>query len=130
MPSGTVCSCIKKRHREYDRLSRDRKAKAFYESSEWECIRRKVLQLDGGIDVYRYMTQGEIVLADTVHHITPLREDWAMRCCVENLMSLNHDTHSMIETLYEKDREGTEKRLKEMLQSYREEQGQGGSEKF
>ncbi len=130
MPSGTVCSCVKKRHREYDRLSRDRKAKAFYVSSEWERIRRKVLQLDGGIDVYRYMTQGEIVLADTVHHITPLREDWAMRCCVENLMSLNHDTHSMIETLYEKDREGTEKRLKEMLQSYREEQGQGGSEKF
>ena len=45
-------------------------------------------------------------------------------------MSLNRDTHSMIEMLYEKDREGTVKKLKEMLRLYREEQGQGGSEKF
>ena len=74
------------------------------------------------------MTKGEIVLADTVHHITPLREDWSVRCSINNLMSLNHDTHSMIEMLYGKDREGTEKKLKKMLELYRE--GQGGSEKF
>ena len=128
MPAGTFCGCAKARHQEYDRLSRDRKTKAFYVSSEWERARRKVLQLDGGIDVYLYMTKGEIVLADTVHHITPLREDWSVRCSINNLMSLNHDTHSMIEMLYGRDREGTEKKLKKMLELYRE--GQGGSEKF
>lgn len=126
MQAGTACECIKTRHREYDRMSRNKKTKAFYVSSEWKRIRRKVLQLDGGLDVYLYMTQGKIVLADTVHHIIPIQEDWSMRCCVENLMSLNHNTHSMIEKMYEKDREGTEKKLKKMIRLYREEQGAGG----
>ena len=130
MQAGTTCDCVKARHREYDRLTRDRRSKAFYTSNEWERVRRKVLQMDDGLDVYLYMTQGKVVLADTVHHIIPLREDWSMRCSVENLMSLNRDTHSMIEMLYEKDREGTVKKQKEMLRLYREEQGQGGSEKF
>lgn len=130
MPAGTVCECVKLRHREYDRLSRDRRARAFYTGIEWENARQMTLQMDGGIDVYLYMTRGEVVLADTVHHITPLREDWSLRCSVENLMSLNHDTHSMIEKLYGKDREKTEKQLREMVRLYRKELGQGGSEKF
>lgn len=58
--------------------------------------------------------------ADTVHHIIPLRDDWNRRNDIENLMSLNHDTHSTIESLYRKDKELTQKILKEMLNEYRE----------
>lgn len=124
LPTGTTCDCIKSRHREYDRFGRDRKSKAFYISHEWERIRKTVLELDEGIDVYLYMTKGEVTAADTVHHITPLRDDWSKRCSVDNLISLNHDTHSMIEQLYKKDQEGTEKRLRALLASYREGRGE------
>ena len=52
------------------------------------------------IDVYMYMTKGKIVPADTVHHIIPLRSDWSKRLEASNLMSLHHDTHSMLEREY------------------------------
>lgn len=126
MQAGTSCSCIKIRHREYDRFSRNQKAKAFYVSSEWERIRKTVLEMDEGIDVYLYMTGGELVLADTVHHIIPLMDDWSMRCETENLISLNHDTHSMIEQFYKEEKAETERKLKEMLRLYRNGKGQGG----
>lgn len=126
MSSGTTCSCIKSRHKEYDRSSRDQKAKAFYTGSEWNHMREKVLQMDERLDVYLYMTRGEIVLADTVHHIIPLRDDWSKRLETGNLMSLSHDTHSMIEQLYKSDKAGTEELLKEMLRLYRKRKRQGG----
>ena len=39
LPSGTKCECIKERHKEYDKYSRDKKADAFYHSIEWEIAR-------------------------------------------------------------------------------------------
>lgn len=65
------------------------------------------------------MTTGEILPADTAHHIIPLKDDWNKRCDINNLMSLNHDTHSMIEQMYKKDKPGMQKQLQEMLQAYR-----------
>lgn len=126
MLSGTTCECLKQRYKEYDKYSRDRKAKDFYCSSEWIRKRAAVLELDAGIDVYMYMTTGEILLADTVHHIVPLRDDWAQRLNEENLMSLNHDTHSMIEQKYKSDKDGMIKELKQMLTQFRAKQAAGG----
>lgn len=119
IPSGTSCPCVKARHKEYDRYSRDKKSKQYYDSGEWEVSRTTALDMDGGIDVYLFMTEGRIEIADTVHHIIPLKDDWERRNDTSNLMSLHHDTHSMIEKLYKKDKKGTEKRLKEMLLEYR-----------
>ncbi|WP_291683759.1 phage portal protein [Blautia sp.] len=73
MSVGTQCRCQKQRHKEYDRYSRDKKSKQYYNGKEWESARKEALELDGGIDVYLFMTEGIIVLADTVHHIEPLR---------------------------------------------------------
>lgn len=119
LPEGSICSCIKQRHKEYDKLSRDKKSKQFYNGREWEAARDAAIQRDQGIDVYIYMTTGEILPADTAHHITPLKDDWNKRCDINNLMSLNHDTHSMIEQMYKKDKPGMQKQLQEMLQAYR-----------
>ena len=96
IPSGSTCSCVKQRHREYDRYSRDQKSKDFYGGKEWEMTRAVVLDVDDGIDVYLYMTQGVIVAADTVHHIIPIKDDWERRVDIDNMMSLSSDTHSMI----------------------------------
>ena len=119
IPSGSKCECLKGRHQEYDRFSRDKKSKEFYGSSEWEKAREDALEADAGIDVYVYMTTGEIVAADMVHHITPLRDDWKRRNDIDNLMSLSSVTHSVIEALYKQDKEGTKRKLYEMLTQFR-----------
>ena len=103
VPEGTVCPCRKIRRAEsnrlYDKRQRDRRSTAFYNSAEWERVRQRVLNMDK-IDVYLYMTQGKVVPADTVHHIVPLKSDWNRRLDISNLMSLHHDTHSMVEREY------------------------------
>lgn len=86
--------------------------------------------MDDDTDVYLFMTKGEILAADTVHHIIPLKDDWGKRFAEENLMSLNHDTHSMIEQKYKTNKPEMEQILMKMLQEYRRQQGQGESEMF
>ncbi|HCT91087.1 MAG TPA: HNH endonuclease [Lachnospiraceae bacterium] len=127
IPSGSTCPCIKQRYHDYDRMSRDPKSNSFYHSSEWEKVRERAMELDGGLDVYQYMESGKIVAADTVHHIIPLRDDWDKRCEVSNLISLHHDTHSMIEQLYKKDKAGIQEKLKRMVKAYREQDAGGGA---
>ena len=120
---GKICACHRKRHKEYDKHYRDKRSTQYYHSKEWERIREEALQADDGIDVYMYMTKGEILVADTVHHILPLKDNWDKRNDIENLMSLHHDTHSLIEQMYTKDKEKIQVELKEMLLEYRKRQG-------
>lgn len=124
IPSGTTCPCQKQRHQEYDRYSRDKRSKDYYNSREWERARAAALDADGGLDVYLYMTTGEIVAADTAHHIIPLKDDWSKRADIDNLMSLHHDTHSTIEKKYKDNKAGMVRELAEMLRKYR--RGQRG----
>ena len=46
IPSGIRCSCGKVRHKEYDRYSRDKKSKQYYDSSEWSRSRAAALEAD------------------------------------------------------------------------------------
>lgn len=117
--SGSTCSCLKERHKEYDRYSRDRKSQQYYHSKEWMMVREAVIDMDGGIDVYLYMKEGKTVLADTVHHIVPLKDDWNKRNDMDNLISLSGDTHSLIERMYQKNKNEMERELQEMLRAYR-----------
>lgn len=126
IPSGSRCPCQKERNRAYDRAGRDKKSKGFYDSREWERARDAALETDGGIDVYTYMTTGEIRMADTAHHIVPLKDDWEHRADVGNLMSLYHDTHSEIEQMYRKNKREMIAKLKEMLRKFRELRRVGG----
>lgn len=121
---GQTCPCQKIRKaqsdRHYDKHQRDRKSTDFYRSPIWQLTRQRVLSMDQHLDVYQYMTSGRIMIADTVHHIVPLKSDWNRRLDVSNLMSLHHDTHSAIEREY--DRVGEKvmiHTLSEMLAKYR-----------
>ncbi|MCI8483492.1 MAG: HNH endonuclease [Lachnospiraceae bacterium] len=78
---------------EYDRKYRDKKAKAFYNSSEWKTARAAALARDTGIDVYLYITEGRIIPATIVHHIVELREDYTKRSTLSNLISVSEETH-------------------------------------
>lgn len=126
IPSGSACECAKRRHKEYDRYSRDKKSRSFYGSKEWEMGRSTALDIDGGIDVYLYMTEGVIVTADTVHHIIPLKDDWEKRIDIDNMMSLSSNTHSVIEQMYRKNKEGMIRKLQKMIKEYRGRRKDGG----
>lgn len=124
--SGNRCPCEKERHKEYDRFKRDRRSKQFYDSAEWIRARTDAMNTDQGIDVYLFVTKGEIKQADTVHHIIPLKENWEKRCDITNLISLHHDTHSLIEQMYKKNKQRIQRELAEILKKYRETVRQGG----
>lgn len=126
IPSGSTCPCVKQRHREYDRYSRDRRSRSFYNSKEWKTGRATALEADGGIDVYLFMTEGIIAAADMVHHIIPLKDDWNKRIDIDNMMSLSSDTHSMIEQMYKKNKGEMIRKLQEMLKEYRGQREDGG----
>lgn len=124
VPINEVCPCVKarsrERHKAYDSEGRDRESKAFYNSIAWQRTRERVLAIDGGIDVYLYMTKGIIKAADTIHHIVPLKDDYSKRLDTDNLMSLNHGTHSEIESMYDYyGKKAMEKKLSRMLKTYR-----------
>ena len=125
--SGSTCECVRRyerqRYKTYDMNQRDKKSRAFYTGREWQKKREEILSIDEYIDVYLFMTEGTIIAADTVHHIIPLKDDWEKRFADENLMSLNHNTHSMIEQKYKANKPEIEQILMKMLQEYRRQQG-------
>ena len=123
LESGSKCDCMKQRYKDYDHFSRDKNSYNFYHSKEWINTQPYILDLDGGIDVYVFMTTGEVIAADTVHHIVPLKDDWNRRLDETNLISLHHDTHSMIEQKYKKDKRTMQDLLVRLLCDYRKERG-------
>ena len=117
--TGQKCPCVARiSNKEYDKHSRDRESKRFYDSADWRRTKERVLSMDG-MDVYVYMTTGEVMAADTVHHVIPLRDDWSKRLDVGNLMSLNAATHSKIETEYKKNKQKMIENLTVILAKFR-----------
>lgn len=118
--SGSRCDCRKERHKEYDKYSRDKKSKLFYSGKEWEHARASALEADEGMDVYVFMTTGEMILAEDVHHIIPIKDNWDKRTDLDNLISLSHATHAAVEQMYKKNKEQTQEILRKLLKEYRE----------
>ena len=81
------------RHMEYNLRRRNKKAAAFYVSAEWRKVRAFALSLYDSLDMYAYYVQHKIVVADMVHHITEIEEDWTQRLNVENLFPLSNGNH-------------------------------------
>lgn len=114
------------RQKHYDmnvRYKRDKKYADFYRSKEWENLRNYILSVYNGIDVYAYYVDKEIVIANTVHHIEELKENWSKRFDIYNLFPISEGNHSRIHKLYLKDKKGTQKLLRELLERYRKEFG-------
>lgn len=79
----------------YDTYKRDQEAKAFYNSKEWQRMRRKALVRD------RYLCQPclrhkRITPADIVHHIVPIKDDWSKRLDINNLESICFSCHNSL----------------------------------
>lgn len=98
VPQGTLYCKAHTRTRaeankEYDKYTRDKKRKSFYSSAEWKSAKTLARIRDNGIDVYLFVTTGEVVAADVVHHIVELKEDYSKRIDLSNLISVSSATH-------------------------------------
>ena len=85
---------VNERKKHYDVYKRDKRYSDFYNSPEWTRVRKYILILYNGIDIYAYYIQNKIVIANTVHHIIELRDDWEKRLDVDNLFPLSDDNHN------------------------------------
>lgn len=82
---------------------------AFYNSTEWDILREKVLERDKGIcqfflgrwnDGIHYPENIKIIKADTVHHIIPIKERPDLALDINNCISLSFEAHEIIEDRY------------------------------
>lgn len=100
--AGQTCGCVKMRHKEYDRLSRDKDSAHFYSSSAWKRMRQHILDKYDGIDVYAYILYGHIEPATLVHHIVELKDDKSQALLEQNLIPVSVSTHNIIHSAYDK----------------------------
>lgn len=107
------------RHREYDKLRRDKDATDFYHSAQWRHMVDYVRQVQGGVDVWSLYQDGRIITDDLcVHHIVEVRDDWERRLDAENLILLSRTTHRLVHGLYQVDMAGTQATLRQLLQRH------------
>ena len=81
------------RNKHYDTHKRDKKANAFYQSTEWERVRSQVLSRDKGLCL-ECIRNKRITFADVVDHIIPIKVAWDRRLDNTNLQSLCHACHN------------------------------------
>lgn len=112
---------VKSRYKDYDK-NRDSKAVKFYNSYEWKNTRERMINLDNSICVVCLAREGSITIAETVHHIVELKEDYSKRCSKDNLISVCNSCHKKIHDSYNKgniSKKYTQKELSEMLRKTR-----------
>ncbi|WP_427340638.1 HNH endonuclease [Caloranaerobacter sp. DY30410] len=108
----------KEMNKYYDENIRDKRAAAFYNSSEWQRIRETVLNKYKGLDLYAFFIDKKIIYATTVHHIEEIKDNWNKRLDIDNLFPISESNHNKIHALYKKDKKGTQKMLKELLKKW------------
>ena len=93
--SGTVCDCIKRRHKEYDQ-AKDKTIKGFYSSCSWQTVRKQAINRYSQLDIISYFEEQRIEYGETVHHIVPIKEDWSKRYETDNLIYLTEQHHQQV----------------------------------
>jgi 5-methylcytosine-specific restriction protein A len=79
----------------YDRYKRDKKVNEFYRSADWNKARQQALLRDNGLCMHCYRDK-RIVMADMVHHVVAVKDDWSKRLEIDNLISLCNSCHNKI----------------------------------
>ena len=82
------------RHQMYDRLKRDRRAKAFYHTEAWQRLRQ--VKLVNTPYCEECMRRNDLVAANVVHHRVEINVEWASRLDIDNLESLCSSCHSRL----------------------------------
>lgn len=105
----------KEHHREYKKNRTDIKEQRLYTSRDWGRIKQHIKSKYNGLCLWSYYNDNRIVSMDVVHHIVPVKDDWGMRLDIYNLIPLSNRAHIHIHKLYDNDKLGTQKILKDLL---------------
>lgn len=100
LESGKTCECVKMRHKEYNKYSRNQEATSFYDSVNWKRMRENIKNKYDGIDVYAYVVFGQIEQATLVHHIVEIEDDKSQALVERNLIPVSVSSHNLIHQAY------------------------------
>lgn len=105
----------KKSNKVYNSYNRDKDIDSFYKTNEWLNTREYILTKYNYIDIWDYFVNQRVTNANTVHHITEIKDDYELRLDEKNLIPLSPKSHSKIHKLYRKDKEKAQLKLKEII---------------
>lgn len=105
----------KERHKRYKAQRKDQREQRFYSSNQWELMKQTIINKYKGMCIYSYYIENKIVSYDTIHHIVPVKDDWNMRLHLYNLIPVTESVHQKLHKLYEKDKEGTQQMLNNLI---------------
>lgn len=122
---GTLCVCeINKKRKNYkdykERLKQNEtesKLIDFYHSIGWIKLRESVAIHQFGLDLIE-LSRGNIVRADTYHHIKEVREHWELRLDKNNIIGLTSNNHNKVHAMMnksDKDKISTQSALQDIL---------------
>lgn len=106
----------KQSNKVYNSYNRDKDIDAFYHTDEWEDTRANILSKYKYIDLYDYFINKKTTIANTVHHIIEIKEDYELRLEEKNLIPLSAKSHMKIHKLYRKDKEKAQELLRSLLE--------------
>lgn len=81
------------RNKHYDMYQRDKRAKAFYNSKEWELVRTQRLIMDNYL-CQDCLCKKRLVAADVVDHVLPLEHYPELALDIGNLLCRCHAHHN------------------------------------
>ena len=78
--------------KQYDKYSRNKKSKTFYNSREWLKVRKLVLIRDKYLCQHCFKLK-KIKRAEMIDHIIPITINWKLRLTINNLQALCNSCH-------------------------------------
>lgn len=111
LPAGTTCDCMKQARRE----SRSGKeARKEYGTQRWKIKRDQIMEQYCRLDVLLFYRDRQVVPADMVHHIEPLKERPDLWLDDGNLIPLSNATHAEVEHNYDLNPESKRRQQQEL----------------
>lgn len=114
----------KESNKVYNSHNRNKDIDAFYKDPEWINTREYILIKYHYRDLWDYfINNDDTKVANTVHHIVEVKDDYSLILDESNLFPVRPKSHMKIHKLYRIDKEGTQKKLKEILELAKKEFG-------
>lgn len=111
---GNKCSCVKERHKAYDKESRNKENASFYHSKAWKNLTALCKLKANGLDMWELIINKRIIKGTLSHHIEELEDNRARALDITNLIWVSDKTHAFIHSEYNKSLENKRK-LQEKL---------------
>ena len=88
--------CTKQSNIDYSRFQRDKETyNTVYNTQRWKLVRDLRMKQDGGLCVM-CRAKGELVRADVIDHIVPVKVDMSLAFTISNLRALCHYHHNNV----------------------------------